>query len=88
MRFFFAKSKRAGIICIIAAILAAALALIFCYYALGNIKCAEDAPILISENGSAVFIGYYLIATAYTALAVISILFIVYLTANSIKALK
>ncbi len=87
MRFFFAKSKRAGIICIIAAILAAALTLIFCYYAIGNIKCAEDAPILISENGNGIFIGYYLLAAAYTVLCVVSVAFCILLAANAVKAL-
>ncbi len=72
----------------IAALICAALALQAGYYALGNMKCANDAPILMSESGNGIFIGYYLLAAGYTALTVIALLLTAYLTANALYALK
>lgn len=88
MKLFFAKSKGAAVFCGIAALAFTAAAMILSYYALGNLKCAEDAPILISESGNGIFMGFYLISAAYCALTVLALILAVYFIACAVIALR
>ena len=88
MTVFFAKTKKAGVVCAIMATVMIAIAVFSVCYSVGNFRCALDAPVLISEDGGAVFIGYYLLTYAYAALAVIACLLCALFVANAIKTLK
>lgn len=88
MTFSFAKRKSAGIVCILVAVIMIGLTVQAVYFAVGNLKCAEDAPALISENGSAVFIGYYLLAYAYSSIAILTSLTCALFTVKAVRALK
>jgi len=88
MKLIFAKSKKAGVSC---ACISAIFLIVFifaCYYLIGNIICGIDSPFLISESHYAFFIGYYLIAAGYAALAVLSLLISSLLLVNTLKAFK
>ena len=79
MKLHFAKTKKARIICAILAAVMLALAVYAAYYAIGNLLCASDGPVLISDSGTAFFLGYYLLAGAYfLLLVVVVILFVVF----------
>lgn len=88
MTMFFAKTKRSGVICALAVPVMLAVAAIAVYFAVGNYLCALDAPVLLGESGGAVFIGYYLLTYAYSALALISVLLSLLFLLNAVKALK
>lgn len=88
MKLIFAKSKKTGIICACISALFLIVFIFACYYLIGNIRCGIDSPILISENQNAFFVGYYLIAACYAALAVLSLLISSLLLANALKTLK
>lgn len=88
MTLFFAKTKKAGIICAILAILMIGIAIFTAYFAVGNYRCAIDSPVLISESGGAVFLGYYLITAAYTTCCVLAVVFCVIFALNAVRAVK
>ncbi len=88
MTLFFAKTKKAGIICAILAAVMIAAAIITAYFAVGNYRCAVDAPVLIADSGGAVFLGYYLLAAAYTACCVLAVLFCALFALNAVRAIK
>lgn len=88
MTVFFAKTKRAGAVCAVMSAVMIAIAVFALCYSVGNFRCALDAPVLISEDGGAVFIGYYLLTYAYAALAVIALLLCALFAANAVKTLK
>ncbi len=81
----FAKTKKARIICAVLAVISLALAVFAVYYAVGNLLCAADSPILIGDHGGAVFLGYYLLASVYVALDVISLLACIVFAINAFK---
>ena len=72
-RIIFAKTKKARIICAILAVISLAIAVFAAYYTVGNLLCAADSPVLIGENGGAIFLGYYMIAAAYAFVGAIAI---------------
>ena len=73
MKLIFAKSKRTRAFCAVLSVIMLALAVYAGYYAVGNLLCAADGPVLISDNGGAVFLGYYLLAGAYFLLGIIAV---------------
>ena len=73
MKLIFAKTKRARIICAFLSLIFLALALQAGFFAVGNLLCASDGPVLISDNGGAIFLGYYLLAGAYFTFCVMSL---------------
>ena len=73
MNIIFAKTKKMRIICAILSVIMLALAVYAGYYAVGNLLCAADGPVLISDTGGAVFLGYYLLAGAYLLLGIIAV---------------
>ena len=81
----FAKTKRARTVCAVLAVISLAITLFSAYYAVGNLRCAAESPVLIGDNGGAVFLGYYLLAAVYIAMGVISLLACALFTANAIK---
>ena len=81
----FAKTKKSRTVCAVIALICLAAAIFAAYYAVGNLRCAAESPILIGDNGGAVFLGYYLLASVYIAIGGISLLACVLFTANAIK---
>ena len=88
MTLFFAKTKKAGIICALLAIVMIGIAIFTAYYAVGNYRCAVDSPVLISENGGALFLGYYLITAAYSTCCVVAVLLCAIFALNAGRAIK
>ena len=88
MKIFFAKNKKAGAVCAVLSALLLFASLAACNYTIGNIRCGIDSPILISDGGNAFFIGYYLIAAVYAAIASVSLFLSVILFLNALKVLK
>lgn len=88
MTLFFAKTKKAGIICAALAVLMLAVTILTAYYAIGNYLCAIESPVLVSENGNALFLGYYLIATVYAAACILAVLFCTCFALNAVRAIK
>ncbi len=74
MKLIFAKTKKARAVCAVLSVIMLALAVFAGYYAVGNLLCASDGPVLLSDSGGAVFLGYYLLSAAYVALCVIAII--------------
>lgn len=87
MSLFFAKTKKAGIICAVLAIIMLCVAIFAAYYTIGNYRCATDSPVLLSENGGAVFLGYYLLTAAYAACCILAVLFCILFTLNAVRAI-
>lgn len=88
MKLIFAKTKRARIICALAAPIMLALAVLAGYFTVGNLLCAADGPVLISENGGAVFLGYYLLAGAYFTCCILAVLLCVIFALNAVRAIR
>ena len=88
MKLIFAKTKRARIICALLSLLFLALALQAGYFAVGNLLCASDGPVLISDNGGAIFLGYYLLAGTYFSLLLASLSVCLIFCFNAINTLK
>lgn len=88
MKLIFAKTKRARIVCGILAAIMLALAVLAGCYAVGNLLCAADGPVLISENGGAVFLGYYLLTAAYSACFIVAVIFCVIFALNAVRAVR
>ena len=86
MKLIFAKTKRARAVCAVLAVISLALAALAGYFAVGNLICADEGPVLIADSGGAVFLGYYLLAGAYFTFCAISLLLCALFTLNSIKA--
>ena len=80
----FAKTKKVRIICAVLSVISLAFAVFAAYYAIGNLRCAADSPVLIGDNGGAVFLGYYLLAAAYTACCVVAVLFCAFFAINAV----
>lgn len=85
MKLHFTKTKKARILCAVSSVGMLALAVYAAYYAIGNLLCASDGPILISDSGTAFFLGYYLLAGAYFLLGFVSAVFCVIFLINAIK---
>ncbi len=81
----FAKTKKARVICAVLALISLALAVFAAYYTVGNLRCAADSPVLIGDNGGAVFLGYYLLATAYGFIGVCAVIACAVFTVNAIR---
>ena len=79
----FAKTKKARSVCAVLAVISLALAVFAAYYVIGNLRCAADSPILIGDNGGAVFLGYYLLASAYAALGAVAVISCVVFAVNA-----
>ena len=88
MKIIFAKTKKMRIICAILSVIMLALAVYAGYYAVGNLLCAADGPVLISDTGGAVFLGYYLLAGAYFTCCILAVIFCVIFALNSIKVFR
>ena len=88
MTLFFAKTKKAGIICAALAVLMLAVTVLTAYYAIGNYLCAIESPVLVAENGDALFLGYYLLAAGYAAVCILSVLFCVCFALNAVRVLR
>lgn len=88
MTLFFAKTKKAGIICAILAVAMIGVAVFAAYFAVGNYRCAVDSPVLMADSGGAVFLGYYLLTAAYTAVCILAVLFCIFFALNAVRALK
>ena len=85
MKLIFAKTKRTRIICALLSLIFLALALQAGYFAVGNLLCASDGPVLISDNGGAIFLGYYLLAGAYLLLCAGAVILCAVFTVNAVK---
>ncbi len=83
MKHIFAKTKKARIVCAVLSVIMLALAVFAGYYAVGNLLCASDSPVLISDNGGAVFLGYYLLAGAYLLLLIVAVVLCVVFAVNA-----
>ena len=83
MKLHFTKTKKARILCAVSSVGMLALAVYAAYYAIGNLLCASDGPILISDSGGAVFLGYYLLAGAYFLLLVVAVILFVVFAVNA-----
>lgn len=88
MTLFFAKTKKAGVICAIIALAMIGVAAFTAYYAVGNYRCAVDSPVLIAESGGAVFLGYYLITAAYSTCCVLAVLLCALFALNAVRAIR
>ena len=86
MRLLFAKTKKAGIIAALLAAVFLFLSVYAAYFAIGNIRCAIDSPILVSESGNAFFIGYQILAVTYTLLSIAAIFCFVLFAVNAVNA--
>ena len=87
MRLLFAKTKKAGIIAAVLAAVFLFLSVYAAYFAIGNIRCAIDSPILVSESGNAFFIGYQILAVTYTLLSIAAIFCFVLFAVNAVNTL-
>ena len=83
MKLIFAKTKRTRAFCAVLSVIMLTLAVYAGYYAVGNLLCAADGPVLISDNGGAVFLGYYLLAGAYLLLLVVAVILFVVFAVNA-----
>ena len=88
MTLLFAKNKKSGIIAALLAAVFLFLSVYAAYFAIGNIRCFIDSPILISENGNAFFIGYQILAVTYTLLSIASLFCFALFAANAVNALN
>ena len=88
MKLIFAKTKKARAVCAVLAAVMLALAVLTGYYAVGNLLCASDGPILISDSGSAVFLGYYLLAGAYFLLGIAAVALCVVFAVNASRKMN
>ena len=86
MRILFAKTKKAGIIAAVLAAVFLFLSVYAAYFAIGNIRCAIDSPILVSESGNAFFIGYQILAVTYTLLSMAAIFCFALFAVNAVNA--
>ena len=83
MKLHFTKTKKARTLCAVSSVGMLALAVYAAYYAIGNLLCASDGPILISDTGTAFFLGYYLLAGAYFLLLVVAVILFVVFAVNA-----
>ena len=83
MKLIFAKTKRARVICALLSLALLVLAVYAAYFAIGNLRCTADSPVLIAESGGAVFLGYYLLAGAYFLLFAIAALLCILFAVNA-----
>lgn len=83
MKLIFAKTKRTRAFCAALSVIMLALAVFAGYYAVGNLLCAAESPVLISDTGGAVFLGYYLLAGAYFLLLVVAVILFVVFAVNA-----
>jgi hypothetical protein len=83
MKLIFAKTKRTRAFCAVLSVIMLALAVFAGYYAVGNLLCATESPVLISDTGGAVFLGYYLLAGAYFLLLVVAVILFVVFAVNA-----
>ena len=86
MRLLFAKTKKARIIAAILAAIFLFLSVYAAYFAIGNIRCAIDSPILVSENGNAYFIGYQILAVTYSLLSLAALFCFALFAVNAVNA--
>ena len=83
MKLIFAKTKRTRAFCAVLSVIMLALAVFAGYYAVGNLLCAAESHVLISDTGGAVFLGYYLLAGAYFLLLVVAVILFVVFAVNA-----